>query len=265
MRKVYNTNHTFAVCAYQDSPFLEECLRSLTGQNEPTNIIVCTSTPSPYINKLAEKYGLPVYEREGESDIQEDWNFAYDQAQTQFVTIAHQDDIYAPQYTQVLFEKIRRYPDLSIFFCSYEAIKGEVRIKRERSCMVKRLLCLPVSFTALADRAWLKKSCLCLGNGISCPMITYNRNITGKSIFQSSLKYALDWEMNLKIAEGPGRFVYVRRPLGCYRIHDGATSKQFILNHKKENEDREMFAHFWPGWMVDLIMKAYKKSYAAYD
>ncbi len=97
MRKLYNTNHTFAVCAYQDSPFLEECLRSLTGQNEPTNIIVCTSTPSPYINKLAEKYGLPVYEREGESDIQEDWNFAYDQAQTQFVTIAHQDDIYAQQ------------------------------------------------------------------------------------------------------------------------------------------------------------------------
>ena len=131
--------------------------------------------------------------------------------------------------------------------------------------MVKRLLCLPVSVTALADRTWLKKSCLCLGNGISCPMITYNRNIVGTSIFQSSLKYALDWEMNLKLAGMPGRFVYVRRPLGCYRIHDGATSKQFILNHKKEKEDREMFAHFWPEWLVNLIMKAYRKSYSAYD
>ena len=96
-------------------------------------------------------------------------------------------------------------------------------------------------------------------------MITYNKNITGDTIFQSKLKYALDWEMNLKIACLPGRFVYVRQPLGFYRIHDGATSKQFLLNHKKEAEDIVMFRHFWPMWMVKLIMVFYKKSYSAYD
>ena len=265
MREKFDTNHTFAICAYRESPYLEECIRSLTGQAVPTNIILCTSTPNEYIRTLADRYGLPVYVREGQSDIQDDWNFAYDTAGTQFVTIAHQDDVYGRDYTSVLFDRIRRYPDMSIFFCSYEAIKGTVRERHEKSSMVKRLLCLPVSVTTLADRRWVKKSCLCLGNSISCPMITYNKNMTGSTLFRSTLKYALDWETNLKLACMPGRFVYERRPLGYYRIHGGATSKEFILNHKKEQEDREMFGHFWPGWLVDRIMVLYKKSYSAYD
>lgn len=265
MRPQYDTNHTFAVCAYKDSPYLEESIRSLTEQEVPTNIILCTSTPSPYIEELAAKYEIPVYVREGKSDIQDDWNFAYDTAKTQFVTIAHQDDIYGSEYTKVLLENIRKYPDMSMFFCSYDAIKGRTTESKERSSMVKRLLCIPVSFTAVAHWKWIKKSCLCMGNSISCPMITYNKNLVGNTIFQSKLKYALDWEMNLKIACMPGRFVYEKRPLGYYRIHEGATSKEFILNHKKEQEDIEMFRHFWPMWLVKLIMVFYKKSYSAYD
>lgn len=267
MRPKFDTNHTFALCAYKDSPYLEECLRSLTEQEIPTNIIVCTSTPSAYIEELAEKYGLPVYVREGASDIQDDWNFAYDTAKTQFVTIAHQDDVYGKDYTKVLFEKIRRYPDLSIFFCSYVTLTGTTPDPKARTARVKQLLCLPVSFTGLADRKWLKKSCLCLGNSISCPMVTYNKNMVGQTIFQSRLKYALDWEMFYKIAEMPGRFVYTRQPHGCYRVHAGATSAHFIteMEQRKEAEDIEMFRHFWPGWLVKIIMKLYRKSYSAYE
>ena len=65
MRPAYDTNHTFAVCAYKDSPYLEECIRSLTEQKVPTNIVLCTSTPSPYIQEIADKYDIPVYAREG--------------------------------------------------------------------------------------------------------------------------------------------------------------------------------------------------------
>jgi glycosyltransferase involved in cell wall biosynthesis len=261
-----DTNHTFAVCAYQDSPYLEKCLRSLVEQEVPTNIILCTSTPSPYIQNLADWYDIPVYVREGKSDIQDDWNFAYDMAKTQYVTIAHQDDVYMPDYTKVLFRKIKKYKDMSIFFCHYITLEGTKPNPKAGTARVKRLLCQPVSFTWLADRKWLKKSCLCLGNGISCPMVTYNKNIVGQTIFQSKLKYALDWEMFYKIAEKPGRFVYVKEPHGYYRVHGGATSAKFIqeMSRRKEAEDTEMFRHFWPGWLTKLIMIFYKKSYQAY-
>ena len=94
--------HTFAVCAYRDSPYLEACIRSLKGQSVPTDIILCTSTPSLYIMDMADKYGIPVHVREGKSRIMDDWNFAYHMADSRFVTIAHQDDMYQKDYVNLL-------------------------------------------------------------------------------------------------------------------------------------------------------------------
>ena len=68
--------HTFAICAYGDSPYLEECMASLVCQRRRSELICCTSTPSPYIAGLAEKYRIPLYVREGKSGIREDWLFA---------------------------------------------------------------------------------------------------------------------------------------------------------------------------------------------
>ena len=112
--------HTFAVCAYKDSPYLEECIRSLKAQERVTDasgtelwgtsseIICCTSTPSPFIRKITEKYQIPLYVREGESNIREDWLFAYRKARGRLVTIAHQDDVYRKNYAVELKKAYRR-------------------------------------------------------------------------------------------------------------------------------------------------------------
>ena len=47
-------NHTFAICAYKESPFLEECIQSLLGQTIPSTIIIVTSTDNAYIQNMAE-------------------------------------------------------------------------------------------------------------------------------------------------------------------------------------------------------------------
>ena len=80
--------HTFAVCAYKDSPYLEECLRSVTSQTVKSEVICCTSTPSSYVRELTARYQVPLYVRDGASNIREDWMFAYGKAQGRFVTIA---------------------------------------------------------------------------------------------------------------------------------------------------------------------------------
>ena len=61
-----------------------------------------------------------------------------------------------------------------------------------------------------------------------------------------------------------GAFVYVDKPLTYYRVHDGATSKEFIVDHRREADDRTMFRKFWPGWMIGIIMVFYKKAYDTY-
>ena len=61
-----------------------------------------------------------------------------------------------------------------------------------------------------------------------------------------------------------GAFLYVDKPLTYYRVHDGATSKEWIVDHKREKDDIYMFCKFWPRWMVGIIMHFYKKAYDTY-
>ena len=58
-------DHTWALCAYGESPYLEECIRSLKAQAAPSRIILSTSTPSAYIDEIAGRYDLPVFTHEG--------------------------------------------------------------------------------------------------------------------------------------------------------------------------------------------------------
>lgn len=102
------TDHTFAVCAYGESPYLEACLRSLKQQTVKTNILIATSTPNSLIGRLSKKYDIPVFVNTGEHGITQDWNFAYAQAQTKYVTIAHQDDVYDKKYAEEMLRYMRQ-------------------------------------------------------------------------------------------------------------------------------------------------------------
>ena len=48
--------HTFVICAYKESPYIEECIESLMTQTLKSNIIMVTSTPSQFLTELSEKY-----------------------------------------------------------------------------------------------------------------------------------------------------------------------------------------------------------------
>ena len=44
-------NHTFVICAYKESSFLEECIKSLKNQSIESEIFIITSTPNSYIDR----------------------------------------------------------------------------------------------------------------------------------------------------------------------------------------------------------------------
>ena len=85
--------HTFAVCAYKESEYLEECIESLINQTVKSDIVVATHTPNDYIKNICDKYNLELFINEGEAGITQDWNYAVSVCKTKYVTIAHQDDL----------------------------------------------------------------------------------------------------------------------------------------------------------------------------
>ncbi len=258
-------SHTFAVCAYKDSPYLEECIKSLKRQSHPARIILCTSTPSSWLTALAGVYDLPLFVREGESHIQTDWNFAYEMADSDLVTIAHQDDCYHKDYLKTVLQSFETYPDITVFTTDCAIVRDDKVQKPGAVQFIKHILRLPLRFHQLADRSWIKKLSLRFGNSIICPSCTYNKKELGQPLFNSPFEFALDWDTMWDLAGRPGRFFCVEKALIRYRIHEGAATKACILNQKRVQEETEMYQKMWPGPLVRILMFFYKKAYHAYD
>lgn len=194
----------------------------LVSQSVPSHIILCTSTPSPYIDGLAWKYGIQVFVRNGESNIRDDWNFAYEMADGELVTIAHQDDMYHKEYVERLLATCRAYPDMTVFTTDYVIVKNGRLITGDAMLWVKRILRLPLRVPALNDRAWIKKMSLIFGNPICCPATTYQKKLLGTPLVRSEYRFALDWDNLYQLACEKGRFICDERPLLYYRVHDEA-------------------------------------------
>ncbi len=263
--------HAFVICAYGDSPYLESCVRSLLGQTMESDIICATSTPSAYIDGIMGRYGIPVAVRNGKSGIQDDWNFALAQADAAFVTIAHQDDMYARRYVEELWNACERWPDMTLFTTDAVTVRQEKESGRGRLVYfsgkntVKRILRLPLRLHALADREWVKMAALRLGNPIMCPSCAYRKDYLPDPIFHSEYRFALDWDSLVDMARWPGRFICVEKPLLFYRVHDGAETRAWTESRLRETEERQMFERFWPGKLAELLMRFYKESYGEYE
>lgn len=259
-----NKMHSFVLCAYKESEYLEDCVKSLLEQTVKSEIIVCTSTANEHIKSISEKYGLELRIRNGKSDIQDDWNFAVSQATTPWVTVAHQDDLYAQTYVEVFLKKIEENDDGIMFFSDYRPLHG-TSTKPDLNSTIKKILRVPMNFKVLSNKRFFKKLILAFGNSINCPSVAYNVARIQGDVFTSELKFGLDWETFFKFADSEGRFLYYNKPLTYYRIHDEATSKEFIVNNKRVEEDIYMFNKFWPGFITKIIMIFYKKAYDAYN
>lgn len=260
-----NKKHTFAICAYKESEHLEACIKSVLSQTYKSEVYISTSTPNEYISSIAKKYHLRVYDTNHPSDIQDDWNSAYGHAKTALVTVAHQDDIYAEDYAQSIITEYEKNPNASMYFCDYKPIKDGIVGKRDINCLLKYILRQPLRIKIFAKSKFFKVMSLSFGNSISCPSVTYNRNIIKGKVFTSKLKFALDWDTFLKFAKKEAPFIYINKVLIYYRVYEGATTKKFIVDNTRQIEDTAMFSKIWPKFIVKILMKVYVKSYKTYD
>ena len=112
-------NHTFVICAYKESRYLEECVKSVLSQSVKSNVLIKKKKKNDYILQIAQKYNISVIVSENESDISRDWNFAINAAQTDYVTIAHQDDIYSKSYLENIIKQLKKRKDIIICCTDY--------------------------------------------------------------------------------------------------------------------------------------------------
>lgn len=252
--------HTFAICAYKESPFLEACVKSLKEQKIQSEILIATATPNKYIEDIANKYGIKLYVRDGKPGIQEDWNYAYSMAKTKYVTISHQDDIYDSMYSSFIRDYINRNKKQLLFFTDYREIKNEEVIPLTLNLKIKKIMLFPLRAKSLWGSKFVRNRILSLGSPICCPAVTFNKGEGFDEPFTSNMKCSLDWDTWYKFAKETGEFVYINKELVYHRIHEESETTNSIENNVRQSEDYEMFRKFWPKLIADILSKFYNKS-----
>ena len=220
-------DHTFAICAYRESPYLEECILSLRNQTLKTNIIITTSTPNEHISSLGKKYSIPVYVNPVKKGIGSDWNYALDQVHTKYATIAHQDDVYLKNYSKKILKKFNDNPNGLMIFSGYNEIFNDMVIAQDINLKIKKILLIPILLNG--SRRINKRLSLAFGDPICCPSITFNKMELGDFRFDESLSAGLDWEA----------WEY--------------------LSHRTV-EDLDILKRFWPKGIAKVISKIYRIS-----
>ena len=248
-------NHTFVICAYGDSRYLEECIQSLVNQTLKTDIILYTSTPSNYIEGLCEKYDIPVFSSVG-GGIGKDWNNALSFVQTQYATIVHQDDIYLSDYAKNVLSSVAG--DMLIAYSDYQELKDGNIIPLTSNLKIKHLMLRTMAM--FPKWKFWRNRVLAFGNPISCPAVTYNLKKLNDFKFNEEMKVSLDWFAWYQIAQKNGSFIFVDESLMYHRIHEESETTNSIENNIRTQEDYEMYLLFWPKFIASLLLKYYKKS-----
>lgn len=254
-----NNLHTFVVLAYQESPHLENCIKSVLNQTKPNDIIIATTTPNNHIKTLAQKYHLKIVAGT-HTNIGGDFDFAIHTASTPLVTVAHQDDLYAKTYTAKIIEAYQKHPASAIIFSDYYEIRGHKNVYTNTNLKIKRFLLTPIRIKKSLNSRHAKRLILKFGCSICCPAVTFVTKNCPKDIFKSHFQCDCDWHAWEVLSSKKGAFTFIPEPLVGHRISAETTTTDIINQGIRTKEDYEILRRFWPEPIAKILTKLYQTS-----
>lgn len=255
------STHTFVICAYKESPYLESCILSLLAQDSVKNgkseIHLYTSTPSLFIDEICQKYHLEKFEGKSKG-IGANWNEALACSNTKYVTIAHQDDIYESNYGTQIIQAFEADEQLNIVFSDYFEIDASNK-KRARNLNLK-IKTIGLKLMSLFKNKTYQRRIYAFGNFICCPAVSYNHERLTYFKFDEHLRMVVDWDAWERIMKMSGQVKYLSGKLMAHRIHEESETTVNTVDKNRENEERAMFQRYWGKGMTSLLMKFYVKN-----
>lgn len=224
-----------------------------------------TSTPNDFIQKMAEKYGISLYLNEGEGGIVNDWNFAYGQVKTPYLTIAHQDDLYFPEYAERAIARMEQAKRPLIYFSDYAEIRNGKKVIKNRLLRIKRILLSPLRIRCFRSSRLVRRSILSLGSPICCPSVAFAKDNLPFPVFRVGFRSDEDWEAWEMISRLKGAFLYDPKICMGHRIHKESETSLILNDHARSAEDYEMFCKFWPKPIARILVKVYSASEKSND
>lgn len=264
MKKYHNytgKDLTIAICAYGECPYLEECIKSLKQQTVSANIVVSTSTPNPYVKKLAKKYDIPVKINPKGGQVK-DFNFAMSQGDTPLIMMMHQDEVLRKDFAEKVIDRINHTKRPLLAFTNYIEMHNDIiDTKPSQLVKTKRLLLLPAKSRIMSKTVFGKRIIQSFGNSITHPTVVCVRKELPSEIFREQYKACMDWDLWERMSRQNGEFVYVPEVLLYHRMNDENQSAKLIKHtNYRSDEELEILERFWPKWFAQKVARKYSKA-----
>lgn len=219
-----------------------------------SKVIIYTSTPNDYIRDIADKYEIPVYTKTGGS-IGKDWNNALSVVDTSYATIAHQDDIYLPEYGTGIIAEFEKNNNTNIVFSDYEENDEYDKI-RKRSINLK-IKTIGLKVMSLFPWKSYQRRIYAFGNFICCPAVSYNLQRLTDFKFNERMRMAVDWDAWERIMKKDGKISYLPLKLMYHRIHADSETTATTIDKTREKEEQEMYERYWGKTIAGFLMRFY--------
>lgn len=253
--------HTYVVLAYKESPYLEDCVKSVLNQKYASRVVIATSTPNDYIKNIASKYDIEVFARPEKDRAQgaaSDFNYALSVSKTKLATIVNHDEVYNYDYSFEIVRYYNKHKDTSIIFSRYYDMKDDEAIFKSLNFTIKNILLLPLGISSKS--VFIKRLCLRFGNPIGCPATTFVKGHYEQPVFATDLKASFDFWAWEKLSREKYAFGYIKKPLMAHRIHSESITSGALKDDVRIKEDIIVFSKMWPRFIAILISKVYKLS-----
>lgn len=258
--KYTGKNHTFVICAYKENPHLEETIQSLMNQTVKCKIILSTSTPNDYLKNLCQKYHIEMFINPVQRSAGDDWNYGYSMADTELVTIAHQDDFYEPDFLEQVLKAMNMRDDIIMTYTDYYEYKLGVKETTNLLLKIKRLMNAPLAMSVFWKSRFMRRRILSFGCPICCPAATFVKKNAGENIFNNTYKNSCDYMTWVTLADKKGSFIYIPKMLLAHRIYAESATSLNLSENIRQKEDFEILCHYWPKPVARAINSLYATS-----
>ncbi len=235
---------TFAIPCFNGAAHLRPLLESLLAQTRvDCHLLLVDDGSTDDSLALARRVvgtRLEVVQNNSSLGIPGNWNRCIEHARTEFICLAHQDDVYAPDFASSMLAALATNPRAAAAHCRMRTIdaRGEPLRSAQERYKQRFWRALPAVESSAQS---LQR--LFAGNFVGCPTLVYRACAVAEiGAFDAQYRFAPDWEWLLRALSKDWQLVAVPRDLVAYRRHPEQATQRAVASLQRYREEHALLA-----------------------
>jgi glycosyltransferase involved in cell wall biosynthesis len=247
---------TYSIPYYSGIDYLGRAIKSVIAQQDGNwQCVVIDDSNDDGVEQLVRDIGdgrVRYVKNEQNIGMARNFNRGIDLAETDLVTLLHNDDELMPSYTATMRAAAERYPKAAALFCRAEIIGPNSEAWFSLADVVKGFI-NPANKQEFVLEGEPGVRALLRANFIMAPTLCFRKSVLGARRFPESYKFVLDWELTTSLLLAGETLVGI--PDRCYRYRrhfenetEKLTKSQLRFREESAYYDRMLVTMTERGW-----------------